>query len=119
MIGDHLAIQQKQSLPNLSDKLTSQNYLNFHSQASFKDLPEFQQFIKGFEPSEIDVQVVKTMCKELGEELKLSIVGLDLIKETGTDIHYLIDINYFPGFKGFKDLRSVLHSHFYAKCCSK
>ncbi len=116
MIGDNFAIQQKQSLPNLSDKLTSQNCLNFHSQASFKDLPEFQQFIKGFQPSDSDAEIIKTMCTKLGEELKLSIVGLDLIKETNTDIYYLIDINYFPGFKGFKDLRSVLHSYFIAKC---
>ena len=113
-IGDQLAIQQKQSLPNLSDKSISDNCINFHSQASFKDLPEFQQFIKGFETSEIDLEIIKTMWKKLGKELKLSLVGFDLIKETSTNVYYLIDINYFPGFKGFKDLRLILHSHFYS-----
>ncbi len=41
-------------------------------------------------------EIVERVSKGSG----LSIYGVDVIVETGTRKHYIIDINYFPGFEG-------------------
>jgi D-alanine-D-alanine ligase-like ATP-grasp enzyme len=44
------------------------------------------------------------ICEELTKTLKLTLFGLDVIINNKTGNYYLIDINYFPGYKNFPDL---------------
>jgi len=100
-------------LPNLLDKDIGESHFYFNSQAPIKNNPAFVKLIKGFEPLEIEKEIVRVMCREINNRLNLSLVGFDLIRETKTGVYYLIDINYFPSFKGFEGFRETFHNHFY------
>jgi len=114
VVGDDFQVGQKQSLPNLTDKGVPKSHFYFDSQISFKDHPEFSKLSKGYEALDIDRDVVNVVSKELNRKLTFSLYGFDLIREAKTGDYYLIDVNYFPGYTGYKDFKEVLHRHFYS-----
>ena len=113
VLGDKIQIGQRQSLPNLTNKGIEESHFYFDSQISFKDNPDFAKLSKGFESLEIDEDIVQYLSGELNKKLKLSLFGFDLIREAKTGDYYLIDLNYFPGYTGFKDFKESLHKHFF------
>jgi len=115
-IGNEVATEQKQSVPNLLDKNMEFDCFYFDSQTPIKEDAVFSKLIEGYKPLEIDNEMVRTMCTIIGKELKLSLVGYDLIKGKNTGAYYLVDINYFPSCKPFKDFRGVIHKLFYEQC---
>ena len=113
VLGDKIQIGQKQSLPNLTNRGIEESHFYFDSQVSFNNHESFAKLSKGYKPLEIDQEIVQYLSSELNKKLKLSLFGFDLIREAKTGDYYLIDLNYFPGYTGFKDFKESLHSHFY------
>lgn len=52
--------------------------------------------------------VITKLIQRMREVVDLQLVGLDIIIETGTNKYYIVDINYFPGFKGIEEPRMKL-----------
>lgn len=92
VIGDFVSYVRKASLPNYvpdPNRIT----INFDSQ-SFADLMGTPV---APEPS---FHVVKTVADAISRHTGLSLFGFDLITKSGTTDHFVIDINYFPSYKG-------------------
>jgi len=70
-------------------------------------------------PDDIDVDVIerenyeitddiRRLTRALSEGLNLKIFGFDLIKPVDQDKYCLVDLNDFPGFRGIKNIETVL-----------
>jgi len=46
--------------------------------------------------------LIREFCEKTTEILDMSLFGLDLVTETGTNTHYLVDLNYFPSYRGIE-----------------
>ena len=51
---------------------------------------------------------IKRLTNIISKELKLKIFGMDLIKPLNQKKYYLVDINDFPGFRGIKNVETLL-----------
>ena len=109
--GDNIQINQKQSTPNLMKEIVGLDSFFFDSQMPLNEIPEIKQYIKGMKNQEIDEGQVKIICDQITKRLDFTLFGVDILRETATGEYYIIDINYFPGFKGVPDLCEKLREH--------
>lgn len=107
VIGSEILVQQKQSIPNITQESLGLDHFYFDSQKSFHEVEFFKNKIS-FEKGEIDVGAMKILCQFISKRLNLSMFGVDIVEETGTGTYYLVDINYFPGYTGCKNLDVLL-----------
>eukprot|EP01103_Thecamoeba_quadrilineata_P014734 TRINITY_DN4465_c0_g1_i2.p1 TRINITY_DN4465_c0_g1~~TRINITY_DN4465_c0_g1_i2.p1 ORF type:complete len:566 (-),score=93.94 TRINITY_DN4465_c0_g1_i2:60-1757(-) len=111
-IGPHLDSSFRNSLPNLSPQ-----QLESLAEKGFDFFPR----ISRGEPVPMDQvrfpsqEVLHQLCNKLNEILDLSLFGADLIRETGTNNIYLLDVNYFPSYSGFASRYHKLLDHVLAK----
>ena len=54
--------------------------------------------------SRLDHALVSELSQMIRKYFQLNLFGYDVVQRTGTQEYYIVDINYFPGFKNFKDL---------------
>jgi len=73
-------------------------------------------------PDNIDVDTIKrkefkvtkeihNLAQILSKEMKLKIFGFDLIQPVNSNKYYFIDLNDFPGFRGIKNIESILSDY--------
>lgn len=111
LVGEELRIQQKQSLPNLTFESLGLTNFFFDSQKSFHELEVFKNKIS-FTELEINMELMRILSRFTRKELNLAIFGLDVVQETGTGVYYLLDLNYFPGYKCMDtEFGKVLRKH--------
>ena len=56
---------------------------------------------------------LKRFAEELRRALGLSLFGFDVIREEGTGVYYVVDVNYFPSFKELgSELPRLLREYF-------
>ncbi|TPX67216.1 hypothetical protein SpCBS45565_g03946 [Spizellomyces sp. 'palustris'] len=59
---------------------------------------------------ELDTDRAQEISRVLAKDLQLTLFGFDLIVESGTGRHFVIDINYCPGYEGVPNFHAeVLH----------
>lgn len=109
-MGSEIAVEQRQSVPNISSDSLGVTHFFFNSQQSFGELEFFKNKV-GFTKIDVDVGAIKILIEFIGKKLNLSLMGIDLIREADTGIYYMIDINYFPGFQKHKDSHIMLKKH--------
>jgi len=100
MIGDFVSYVRKPSLPNFAED-PQRATINFDSQA-FADLVGVPT------APEPGLELVQKVAQAISQETGLSLFGFDLITKSGTNEHYVIDINYFPSYKGIDDFYGKL-----------
>lgn len=100
-IGDNLAVQPRASV---SYNKTLRGYHCFDSQRlnrvpqnSFDPLTGCSKATEAVMPSR---ELAAAIVAELSRELGLSLIGVDLVFNTHMKKYYIVDINYFPGYKG-------------------
>jgi inositol-1,3,4-trisphosphate 5/6-kinase/inositol-tetrakisphosphate 1-kinase len=54
---------------------------------------------------------VKWVAQKLRGVLNLNMFGFDVIRESKTNVLYIVDINYFPSYKGVHDLSELIVRH--------
>lgn len=104
-IGEKVDIQARRSLSN---KETQANY--FDSQVlskSGKILKTETVDSSGVKP--LPREFARKMGEMMRRELDLSLLGIDVIFDIAKNKYCIIDVNYFPGYKGVKDAsRAIL-----------
>ncbi|KAI8876115.1 hypothetical protein K501DRAFT_56879 [Backusella circina FSU 941] len=55
----------------------------------------------------LDLNILKRMTDSLQERLGLTFFGFDVLIESGTQRYYIVDVNYFPGFKNVDGFHSI------------
>eukprot|EP00055_Hartaetosiga_balthica_P007324 m.24987 g.24987 ORF g.24987 m.24987 type:complete len:351 (-) comp5717_c0_seq2:42-1094(-) len=56
-------------------------------------------------------EFVLDICKEIRTIFDVSLFGLDIVVNVEEKVAYIIDINYFPGYKEMADFHNVLCQH--------
>ena len=51
------------------------------------------------------------LVARLAKTTKLTLLGIDLIIERHSRRHYVIDLNYFPGYEDVRDVADSLYTH--------
>ena len=111
VVGEEVRIMQKQSIPNITDESVGSTHFFFDSQQGFDSLECFKNKLS-FTEEDIDMGSVRVLCQFIRDELNLTLFGADLVRESKSGIYYLIDINYFPGYKNMnKDFGEVIKRH--------
>lgn len=117
-IGDKAHYYVRQSMPNVDEKTLGGTVFFFDSQRSFKEQLEFlkKRAEKWVENEGIDRKLFGVMAEEIRKNVGMTLFGYDLIRDrtNKTDV-YIIDINYFPGFKVKEDLKTLFKEFFMKK----
>lgn len=113
VIGDKTEFDTRQSMPNVNETILGGKSFTFDSQISFKDqlafLKERQNNYKQKQVF-IDPKLFDVMAQEINSQLGMSLYGFDLIKSCENEENiYIVDINYFPGFKIKGDLKRLFY----------
>lgn len=117
-IGEKTHYYTRQSMPNVDEKTLGGAVFFFDSQKSFKEQLEFlkKREENWVENEGIDSRLFEVMAKEIRKNVGMTLFGYDLIKDRANkqDV-YIIDINYFPGFKVKEDLKKLFKEFFIKK----
>ncbi|EGR29090.1 inositol -triphosphate 5 6 kinase, putative [Ichthyophthirius multifiliis] len=115
-IGNYTEKQVRASIPNIDTQKYQQEegIWYFDSQKSFfSQLPiACEQKIEN-KYFELNKQVVNEISQLIIRQLKINLFGFDIVKKTKTQEYYIIDINYFPGYKDFKDVCEKMQQLYY------
>ncbi|KAF0988198.1 hypothetical protein HZS_2477 [Henneguya salminicola] len=55
--------------------------------------------------STLDTDVIDSIVQRLKALLDFNLIGIDIIVDQSTNTYYIVDLNYFPGFKDIPDFR--------------
>eukprot|EP01118_Nematostelium_gracile_P003960 TRINITY_DN1469_c0_g1_i2.p1 TRINITY_DN1469_c0_g1~~TRINITY_DN1469_c0_g1_i2.p1 ORF type:complete len:318 (+),score=87.92 TRINITY_DN1469_c0_g1_i2:59-955(+) len=107
VVGEKIHIEKRKSLPNLNRELKENIY--FDSQLPLG--PQLEKFSSPTEETDMKeppMETIVLLTKSLRKHMNLSLLGFDMITERETGYHAIIDVNYFPSYKGFPDFNKVL-----------
>ena len=122
VIGEKSHYYTRQSLPNMTEEILGNSSFFFDSQIPFKDQLEYLKKRKGDfteKNVKIDEKLFEMMTGCISEKLGFSLYGYDLIKDYKSGDVYIVDINYFPGFKFEGDLQKLFWEFFMNKLKQK
>ena len=54
---------------------------------------------------------MEVVCKFISKETDSHIYGIDIVEQVETGDYYLIDMNYFPGYKNLTNIRELIHDY--------
>jgi inositol-1,3,4-trisphosphate 5/6-kinase/inositol-tetrakisphosphate 1-kinase len=111
VLGDHVSVYKRRSLPNLPRNTHASGYLEFDSQRPYPRLSDF-----GFEDDEftnrirkettrkVTAEEVKPIVEALKEAFGLELFGFDVLITSNNDSEdeqrmLVVDVNYFPSYK--------------------
>mmetsp|Transcript_15784 Transcript_15784/g.21988 ORF Transcript_15784/g.21988 Transcript_15784/m.21988 type:complete len:324 (-) Transcript_15784:39-1010(-) len=118
VVGRNHYVVKRRSLPNIPSKHET---TFFDSQKPFEPqmkalIPE--GYVDPFEstPQEPPAEVLQWLTKSLSQSFNMQLFGYDVIVEQHHGTYGVIDINYFPGYRGVDDLDGKLlhlitHAH--------
>jgi len=107
VLGENLILMQKQSIPNIKMEDLGVNHFFFDSQKSFSEVEALKSKLK-YSELPIARGIVEILTKSISESLEASMYGLDIVRQSETGDYYLIDINYFPGYKNVNNFTELI-----------
>ncbi len=111
VIGDRVEISPRPSLRNLRTD-SERKAITFHSHQISKPKSKTNLHPNKEKPLKTpNPQKVKAVARRLAQITNLTLIGMDLILERGTGRHFLIDINYFPGYDEVSQVAESLFAH--------
>jgi hypothetical protein len=120
-VNDDAYIYSRPSLPDASEELTRscQEYKNGFFKIYTNDLftEEYTNFWKKLSSNEkvcssIDREFLKTISTNFENYSKMSLFGLDFLFDIENKHYYLIDVNFFPGYKELiNEFNGILIDH--------
>eukprot|EP01101_Sappina_pedata_P011885 TRINITY_DN8063_c0_g1_i1.p1 TRINITY_DN8063_c0_g1~~TRINITY_DN8063_c0_g1_i1.p1 ORF type:complete len:563 (-),score=122.28 TRINITY_DN8063_c0_g1_i1:55-1563(-) len=113
VINDFIRSYYRPSLPNVS-----QQEMGEHAQTGCSSFGRISQNIdhsvKGVgEP--LPESLLNALAAEIKNLTGLTVYGIDMVTQIGTNTHYVVDINYFPSFKGVDDVLNVFRRYLESK----
>ncbi|XVF44944.1 hypothetical protein PTKIN_Ptkin02bG0163800 [Pterospermum kingtungense] len=109
IVGDAIKVVRRFSLPNVSKRELAKvagifPFPRVSSAAASADDADLDPDIAELPPRPL----LERLAKELRQRLGLRLFNIDMIREHGTtDIFYVIDINYFPGYGKMPDYEEI------------
>lgn len=105
VIGDDVKYFQRKSCSNL---VSGSSMVSFRSDQPWPDslMSNDDQLIR-----DLDLEIIKQGAKIITESLKISIFGYDVLVQSSTLDHVIVDINVFPGFKEYSNLSEIIDRH--------
>lgn len=98
VIGDKMYVHPRSSIKEIPETIT-----RFNSQIlTSKSHDEISEL------TEEDTRAIKQFMEIIQKELKITLYGLDIVKEEGTGKLYCIDINLFPGYTSFPQFSQTI-----------
>lgn len=96
-IGGKVAVQSRPSVRPAqdADDCLERGYYAFHSQQLGRG--EGDEWGARFKPPD---ELVEKIVHSVQRELGLSMVGVDVVYDLWRKVYYVVDVNYFPGYKG-------------------
>lgn len=83
-----------------STSIEHKEFLSFQEKHPFPLAPHALRFEK---EAALDIDKLKAIALVFQTRLGLTLFGFDVVIEDGTNTHYVIDINYFPGYEGVSE----------------
>eukprot|EP00735_Rhodelphis_limneticus_P002577 TRINITY_DN1348_c0_g1::TRINITY_DN1348_c0_g1_i1::g.19964::m.19964 TRINITY_DN1348_c0_g1::TRINITY_DN1348_c0_g1_i1::g.19964 ORF type:complete len:631 (-),score=155.64,sp/Q6P3R8/NEK5_HUMAN/45.70/2e-64,Pkinase/PF00069.20/2e-64,Ins134_P3_kin/PF05770.6/1.9e-61,Pkinase_Tyr/PF07714.12/3.9e-42,Pkinase_Tyr/PF07714.12/2e+03,ATP-grasp_4/PF13535.1/0.00098,Kinase-like/PF14531.1/0.0011,Kinase-like/PF14531.1/8.3e+02,Kdo/PF06293.9/0.37 TRINITY_DN1348_c0_g1_i1:418-2310(-) len=102
VIGGYVSVKTRRSMPDFNPEYRSTVRFNSqHTGQALNGVPP-NAFTTCFDeeledPPEEMVQEIATL---IHENLNLTLFGFDIVRDTRTGVFHVIDINYFPGYRG-------------------
>jgi inositol-1,3,4-trisphosphate 5/6-kinase/inositol-tetrakisphosphate 1-kinase len=63
----------------------------------------------------LNSEFVKQVLRVVMNEIKLSVLGVDVVVEEHTNKYYVIDLNYFSSFRNMSEIASIMHPYLLGK----
>ncbi|KAL2628709.1 hypothetical protein R1flu_013395 [Riccia fluitans] len=103
-IGSKLLYSRRKSTPNASKLATRTDGAQALLFDSLKSLPvEADTEMQEENLQKLDFEIVQKAADWLRSKLGLTIIGFDIVVQSGTNDYIIVDVNYFPTFKDVPD----------------
>ena len=107
VIGERVFYQIKPSLKNF-DLEAEQSIISFDSQKPFEsavsDSTITESKLQEVDYSKLNQEGFDKMFKQVSDQLRkalnVSLFGFDLVRDTNSKAYHVVDVNYFPSYKG-------------------
>jgi inositol-1,3,4-trisphosphate 5/6-kinase / inositol-tetrakisphosphate 1-kinase len=109
VMGADSHIVVRKSLPNF--QLDARDPVDFNSQDWKHGPPEEHARDYAGKYAQPNIDVVKRISTAISADLGLTLFGYDIITNIDTGKHAIIDVNYFPDYKGVDSVHSRLLQH--------
>lgn len=113
-IGDQYFTVQRPSLKNFTAGDHSTIFFDSHDVSK----PNSSSFLNELDEKDLNRRAIdpesdtlNKLAKVLRKELDMALFGVDVIVENNSGIHYIIDINAFPGYDGVSEFPQALFNH--------
>lgn len=113
-IGDQYFTVQRPSLKNFTAGDHSTIFFDSHDVSK----PNSSSFLNELDEKDLnhrridpESDTLHKLAKVLRMELDMALFGVDVIVENNSGIHYIIDINAFPGYDGVPEFPQALFNH--------
>jgi len=112
VLGDFVDIQRRVSFPDFPyEGQDPTKPFNFDSQQWKHELPPHLTMPITGKADKPPQDLVAKIAKCLGGQLGLTLFGFDMITNSKTGKHAIIDINYMPDYGGVTDFFSMFYDH--------
>ncbi|XP_033127753.1 inositol-tetrakisphosphate 1-kinase-like [Anneissia japonica] len=116
ILGDKHFIVQRPSLKNFSDKDSTLETIFFNSHDVSK--PDSASFLNKLDASDRNSsgiapceKTINKLVEKICSQLNSTLIGIDIIIENETGVHYIIDVNAFPSYEGVPNILQLLASY--------
>jgi inositol-1,3,4-trisphosphate 5/6-kinase/inositol-tetrakisphosphate 1-kinase len=112
VIGSEFHVVRRPSFPNLPS--TPRPPISFNSQDTKMTLPPVLQTDYAATQPPPTNDILQTITRVIGEFFRLTLFGYDVVVNIATQKLAVIDVNYFPDYKGVDNVYEKLFNHFTA-----
>ncbi|XP_071963672.1 inositol-tetrakisphosphate 1-kinase-like [Antedon mediterranea] len=116
ILGDKHFIVQRPSLKNFSEKDSTLETIFFNSHDVSK--PDSASFLNKLDDSDCKSSgkepcgtTINKLVERVCSQLNSSLIGIDIIVENETGVHYIIDVNAFPSYEGVPNILQLLSDY--------
>ncbi|XP_071511415.1 inositol-tetrakisphosphate 1-kinase-like [Diadema antillarum] len=116
VVGDQYFVVKRPSVKNFTTGGSGQETIFFDSHDVSK--PNSTSFLNELDETDAEritvepcSDLLKSLADCLHDGLEMALFGADVIVENHTGIHYVIDVNAFPGYDGVPDFMKVLYKY--------
>ena len=111
VLGYKFFISQRQSIPYKDREDMGVSHFFFDSQRPFQDLNVLKDKLNFIEANDLNTAIILIVSKYIKELASITIYGIDLVRERKTGDYVILDLNYFPDFKGVVNFAELLKEH--------
>ncbi|OQR84520.1 inositol-tetrakisphosphate 1-kinase-like [Achlya hypogyna] len=113
VLGPTILVSERVSLPNLGS--TAAKAVEFDTQSPFPTAAAFELAPTPQSTAQPLCATMESAMHAIGRAIQgatqLSLFGFDVIMESGSGRHMVIDVNYFPSFKELPDFDARMRTH--------